>query len=289
MVKKKVRDFDLERKRGLIDMEHPNLSLSCQCELLSLCRSTLYYSGRDKDFALDRGLTKLIDQKYLECPFYGSRRMTTFLQEKGFEVNRKRICRLMNEMGIQAIYPRKKLSQRHPGHRVYPYLLKGLAIVRVNQVWSTDITFIPMSKGFIYLVAIMDWYSRYVVSWEVSLTMEKEFCISALERALEQAKPEIFNSDQGSQFTSPDFTQILISRGISISMDGRGRVYDNIFIERLWRTVKQEEVYLKDYETIREAIRSLDRYFDFYNNQRYHQGLGNRKPVEVYFGEEVLN
>jgi putative transposase len=213
--------------------------------------------------------------------------VTEYLKLEGFEVNRKRIQRLMGQMGIQAIYPRKKLSyNRHPEHRIFPYLLKGVKIEHVNHVWSTDITYIPMCRGFLYLVAIMDWYSRYVLSWELSQTLEKYFCISALEKALSLNQPEIFNSDQGSQFTNPSFTSRLQELGIAISMDGRGRVFDNIFIERLWRTVKQEEVYLKDYQTAIEAEQELTRYFEFYNNERLHQSLGYRSPGAVFYQQE---
>lgn len=292
-------------------MSHKEISISRQCELLNLCRSSLYYSSQDGaggagvagvagqgescgfrgcgESSLNLELMKLIDRKYLEHPFYGSRKMTAWLKEQGYRVNRKRVSRLMNVMDIHAIYPGKKLSCAHPDHRVFPYLLKGLTISRVNHVWSTDITYIPMRKGFIYLTAIMDWYSRYVVSWEVSVTLEKEFCISALARALSTAEPEIFNSDQGAQFTSPAFYQTLLDRGITVSMDGRGRFFDNIFIERLWRSVKQEEVYLKGYADVPDAVSELGRYFDFYNNERHHQALGYKKPVEIYSQKEVSN
>jgi len=289
LVKKKVRDFDIETKRGLVNMQHKNISIARQCELLSLNRSTLYYSPREFESPLNLELMKLIDRKYLHCPFYGSRKMTVWLKEQGYDVNRKRVSRLMNVMGIQVLYPRKKNRSVHPDHRVFPYLLNGVAINRVNHVWSTDITYVPMRKGFIYLAAIMDWYSRYVVSWEISLTLEKEFCIRALQRALRIAEPEIFNSDQGVQFTTPAFYQILQKKGIPVSMDGRGRAFDNIFIERLWRTVKQEEIYLKDYSDVREAVREIGAYFDFYNNERHHQALEYKKPCEVYFRKEVLN
>jgi putative transposase len=227
-----------------------------------------------------------IDQLYLQSPFYGSRRLTANLKREGYVVNRKRVQRLMRQMGIQAIYPRKKLSVKHPDHRIFPYLLRGVKIERVNHVWSSDITYIPMRRGFLYLVAIMDWFSRYVLSWMLSQTLEKHFCVQALEKALSVGEPEIFNSDQGSQFTSPSFTGILQSRGISISMDGRGRVFDNIFIERLWRTVKQEEVYLKDYQSMVEAEEELTRYFEFYNTDRLHQSLGYRSPLEIFRQEE---
>lgn len=268
----------------MIDIAHPHLSINQQCELVSLCRSSYYYREHRNELsiAFDYCLSRRIDQLYLQHPFYGSRRMTAVLKVEGYEVNRKRIQRLMRQIGVQAIYPRKKLSYGNPEHRIYPYLLRGVKIERVNHVWATDITYIPMRRGFLYLVAIMDWYSRYVVSWELSQTLEKYFCINALERAFYQGQPEIFNSDQGSQFTSPSFLQLLLDRGIAISMDGRGRVFDNIFIERLWRTVKQEEVYLKDYQSMIEAEDELARYFEFYNNDRPHQSLGYRSPLEIF-------
>ena len=296
MVKKKIRDLDVTVKRSLVDMRHKDISISHQCDLLSLCRSSLYCSASPREgeggfeSALNLELMRLIDEKYLQCPFYGSRKITAWLKESGYYVNRKRISRLMDIMDIHAIYPRKKRSTNtHPDHRIFHYLLKDLSIHQANHVWSTDITYIPMRKGFIYLVAIMDWYSRYVVSWEVSTTLEKDFCISALERSLGIAQPQIFNSDQGSQFTSPSFYQIILDKGIAVSMDGRGRAFDNIFIERLWRTVKYEEVYLKGYDDVPEAVRELGKYFDFYNNERHHQALGYKKPVEIYFQKEVSN
>jgi putative transposase len=272
----------------MINRDHPNLSIIRQCQLISLCHSSYYYREQRNEIwlSLDYLLSRRIDQLYLQYPFYGSRRMTASLKLEGFEVNRKRICRLMREMGLHAIYPRKKLSNGNPEHRIYPYLLRRVKVERVNQVWATDITYIPMRKGFLFLVAIMDWYSRYVLSWELSPTQEKYFCIRALERAFCHGEPEIFNSDQGSQFTSPSFLQLLLDRGIAISMDGRGRVFDNIFIERLWRSVKHEEVYLKEYQSLIEAEDELSRYFDFYNNIRPHQSLGYRSPQEI-FRQEV--
>jgi putative transposase len=213
--------------------------------------------------------------------------MTASLKADGVEVNRKRIQRLMRHMGIHAIYPRKKLSIVNREHRIFPYLLRNVAIDRVNHVWSSDITYIPMRRGFLYLAAVIDWYSRYVLSWELSLTLEKHFCINALEKSLALGHPEIFNTDQGSQFTSNDFTGILQDKGIQISMDGRGRVFDNIFVERLWRSLKQEEVYLKDYESVRDAEYELSRYFEFYNHERHHQSIGYKRPAEVYFEREA--
>jgi putative transposase len=227
---------------------------------------------------------RLLDEQYTLTPYYGVRRMTAWLRSQGYHVNHKRVARLMHAMGIEAIYPKPHLSQAHPAHQVYPYLLRGVAITRVNQVWSTDITYIRLQGGFIYLVAVMDWFSRYVLSWAVSITMDVGFCLEALEQALEGAQPEIFNSDQGAQFTSLDFTGRLAAAGIQISMDGRGRALDNVFVERLWRTVKYEEVYLKDYETPREAMQGLATFFVRYNEWRQHQALGYQTPASVYFG-----
>ncbi len=230
----------------------------------------------------DLAIMKLIDQQYLATPFYGSRRMTVWLNRQGYQVSRKRVQRLMRTMGLQAIYRRPRTSQPGPGHKVYPYLLGGLEIARPNQVWAADITYIPMARGFLYLVAIMDWYSRYVVAWRLSNTLDADFCVEALEEALTKGKPEIFNTDQGSQFTSEAFTGLLERHGVRISMDGKGRYTDNIFVERLWRTVKYEEVYLKAYSNGREAKAGLDAYFRFYNAQRPHQALGYRTPAEVF-------
>jgi putative transposase len=225
---------------------------------------------------------RLIDEEYTRHPFYGVLRLTAWLKRNGHEVNEKRVRRLMRLMGIEAIYQKHDLSKAAQDHKIYPYLLKGVEIEKPDQVWSTDITYIRMERGFVYLVAIIDWYSRYVLSYNVSNTLDKEFCIEALNSALEISKPEIFNSDQGSQFTCNDFTGCLKERNISISMDGRGRCYDNIFIERLWRTVKYEEVYLNGYETGTEAVRGLRRYFNFYNTERLHQALEYKTPAEVY-------
>lgn len=259
------------------------LPISDQCQLLGLARSTYYYVPKPvSDEELE--LMKLIDQCYLELPFYGTRRIKDWLWDKhGLVVNRKRIQRLRRLMAIETLYPKRNLSLANQKHKVYPYLLKGLDINRPNQVWATDITFIPMAKGFVYLVAIMDWYSRRVLSWRVSTTMDTSFCIEALEEAIERyGCPEIFNTDQGSQFTSEDFTQVLKDNDIRISMDGKGRWVDNVFVERLWRSVKYEEVYLKAYDTVAEAKQSLGKYFDFYNTERRHQSLGKQTPDSVY-------
>ena len=225
---------------------------------------------------------QLIDRQYTRAPFYGSRKMTAWLQAQGYGVNRKRVARLMRSMGIEAIYAKPKLSQPGEGHKIYPYLLKGLKVERCNQVWCTDITYIPMAQGFVYLVAVMDWFSRFVLSWALSLTMEVEFCLEALGSALRQSRPKIFNSDQGSQFTSERFLEELERRQIAISMDGRGRCMDNIFIERLWRSLKYEEVYLKDYQLVPEARNGIEKYFQFYNYERLHQSLNYRTPAAIY-------
>ena len=266
-----------------IEPENRKIPIYRQCELLSLNRSSLYYKPfRDTEY--NQRLMKLIDRQYIEMPYYGIDKMTEWLGLQGHHVNHKRVRRLMRQMGLEAVYPRQKhnLSLPDKQHKIYPYLLKDMEITSPDQVWSADITYVRMYRGWLYLVAVMDWFSRYVLSWEVSVTLESEFCVSALKRALSLGKPEIFNTDQGSQFTSDDFTDILKAAGIRISMDGKGRVFDNIFIERLWRTVKVEEVYLRDYETVTEAIYYLGRYFKLYNNKRLHQALGYRTPAAVY-------
>jgi putative transposase len=251
--------------------------------LLGVNRASLYYQpiGESEE---NLRLMRLLDEQYTRTPFYGRRRMTAWLQSEGYEVNPKRVARLMERMGIEALYPKRKLSQPGEGHKIYPYLLEGVAVKRVNQVWSTDITYIRMAQGFVYLVAVMDWFSRFVLSWALSVTMELPFCIEALERAFGWGECEIFNSDQGSQFTSERFTGELAGRGIAISMDGRGRCLDNIFIERLWRSLKYEEVYLRDYRQVPEARAGIARYFQFYNYERLHQSLGYRTPAAVYQG-----
>ena len=260
---------------------HPEISLRRQCELLGVNRSGLYYEPVGES-AENLMLMRLIDEEYTRHPFFGSRRLVVWLGERGQVVNRKRVARLMDVMGIEAVYPKPKLSQPGEGHRIYPYLLRGTTVERVNQVWSTDITYIRMAQGFLYLVAVMDWFSRFVLSWSLSLTMEMDFCLEALDRALRRGRPEIFNSDQGSQFTSEKFTGKLKARKIAVSMDGRGRCFDNIFVERLWRSLKYEEVYLKDYASVAEARAGIADYFQFYNFERPHQGLDYRTPAAVY-------
>jgi putative transposase len=269
-------------KRAWVESGHPSISVSRQCELIGLSRSSLYYEpcGESDD---SLRLMRLIDEEYTLHPFYGRRRMTAWLRHQGEKVNHKHVGRLMREMGLAAIYPKRNLSKPAPGHRIYPYLLRGVKITRVNQVWSTDITYIRMKRGFIYLVAIIDWYSRFVISWEVSTSLDTDFCLSALDWALATGqRPEIFNTDQGSQFTSTDFTDRLKDHSILISMDGRGRALDNVFVERLWRSLKYEEVYINEYASVEAAIERLRAYFLFYNSERLHQALGYRTPQAVY-------
>jgi len=267
----------------LVEPTHTQLSIRRQCELIGLNRSTFYYEAATET-PQNLHLMRLIDQQYLKTPFYGSRRMRVYLREEGFEVNRKRVQRLMRLMGIEAIYPKPKTSQASTDHTVYPYLLRDLEIVRPNQVWSTDITYVPVERGFMYLVAILDWFSRFVLSWRLSNTLDGGFCLEALEAALLLGCPEIFNTDQGTQFTAHQFTSAVEAAGIRVSMDGRGRALDNVFVERLWRSVKYEDIYLHDYEDGRALQQGLTSYFDFYNHGRPHQALGYRRPVEVHYG-----
>ena len=269
------------QRRAMIDRGRRKLSLTRQCALLSISRSSLYYQPTEAS-AQDLELMALMDRQYLKTPYYGSRRMTVCLRTQGHPVNRKRVRRLMGLMGLEAIYRRPNTSKPAPGHKVYPYMLRGLEISRVNQVWATDITYIPMPRGFLYLVAIMDWHSRYVLAWRLSNTLEVDFCLEALEEALSQGKPEIFNTDQGSQFTSEAFTGRLLAQGIQVSMDGRGRCMDNVFVERLWRSIKYEEVYLKAYQNGSEARRGIGAYLALYNRERPHQALGYQTPGQVF-------
>ena len=259
------------------------LSIIRQCDLLDLPRSTFYHGPKPVSEA-DLELMRLIDRCHMELPFYGSRRIVDWLGDEGHLVNRKRVQRLMRTMGIVAIYPKKNLSQPNQVHRVYPYLLRNLNIDRPSQVWATDITYLPMARGFVYLVAVIDWYSRRVLSWRLSNTLDSQFCVDALEDAIaEGGAPEIFNTDQGSQFTSEEFTGVLKREEIQISMDGKGRWLDNVFVERLWRSVKYEEVYLKAYDNVGHARQSLDTYFRFYNEKRRHQSLDRQTPDSVYY------
>lgn len=268
----------------MINKDH-QLPVAAQCRVLNIARSTVYYQPAPPVSAEDLDLMRQIDEIYLQWPFYGTRRMRDELIRRGYRVNRKRVQRLMRLMGLQALHPRRRTSQPAPGHRIYPYLLRGLSIDRPNQVWATDITYIPMAQGFMYLVAILDWHSRRVLSWRLSNTLETDFCVEALEEALRRhGAPEIFNTDQGAQFTATAFTDVLKRHQIQISMDGKGRWMDNVFVERLWRSVKYEDIYLNAYETPAALRTGLDRYFRFYNTRRGHAALDRQTPDEVYFG-----
>lgn len=263
-----------------------SLPVKRQCELLDLNRSTLYYEPKEvRDSELE--LMRKIDEIHIKYPFYGSRRIRDSLEDQGLRVNRKRIQRLMRLMGICALYPKKKTSLPGKGHKVYPYLLRGLTIKGPNHVWAADITYVPMARGFLYLVAIMDWYSRKALSWRLSNTLDSDFCVEALKEALSlYGTPEIFNTDQGVQFTSQAFIKVLESSNINISMDGKGRWIDNVFIERLWRSLKYEEIYLKAYENVKEARRGIAAWFQFYNTQRRHQSLNRQTPDRVFLMQD---
>ena len=268
-----------------MEPSHEQITIQRQCELLGLTRSAWYYQPKPEDLE-DLRLMNLMDEQYLRTPFFGVLRMKEWLErEHKLIVNPKRVRQLLRKMGLMAVYPKPNLSKPAPGHKIYPYLLRGLDINRPNQVWSTDITYIPLAGGFVYLVAIMDWYSRYVLAWSVSTTLDGAFCLEARDEALQlYGKPDIFNSDQGCQFTSVEFTGRLKAEGIQISMDGRGRALDNIFVERLWRSVKYEDIYLHDYATVAAVVAGLKVYFEFYNTKRQHQSLDYRTPEEVYEG-----
>jgi putative transposase len=271
----------------MVDPKHPRLSIVRQCSLTSISRSSFYYEGKGES-PLNLMLMRLIDEQFLETPWYGSRQMARHLRRRGYDVGRKRVRRLMRLMGLSAIYQAPRTSDPHPAHKVYPYLLRGLAVERPGQVWCTDITYIPMARGFLYLVAIMDWASRKVLASRLSNILDVEFCVEALEEALARyPKPEIFNSDQGSQFTSSAFTAVLKDAGIRISMDGRGRWMDNVMIERLWRSLKYECVYLQAFETGAEARVGIGRWIDYYNTSRPHSTFDGRTPAEVYSGREA--
>lgn len=277
----------MEDRLGMIN-KSSKLSIAIQCSLLEINRSTYYYKPVPET-AFNLELMKVIDKFYMQRPYLGYRAMTKRLKRLGYDVNEKRIRRLMQLMGISSVCRKKKTTIPNQSHKKYPYRLKSLKITRPNQVWCTDITYIPMKKGFIYLVAIMDWYSRKILSWRVSNTLDTRFCIEALEEALTRYdKPEIFNSDQGCQFTSIEFTDILLKNEIEISMDGKGRATDNIFIERFWKSLKYEEVYLKAYETVKEAVFSIGEYIYDYNNDRPHTSLGDKTPDEIYSGKELV-
>jgi putative transposase len=278
----------MSEKRKMIEMSHHSLSISRQCELLDLPRASYYREDSQRhENEENLNLMHLIDKIYMDYPFFGSRKMRDYLNRKGHKVNRKRIRRLMLKMGLVSVAPKPNTSAPGKGHKIYPYLLRELDINRPNQVWCTDITYVRLNGGFVYLVAVMDWFSRKVLSWEVSNTMDDSFCISALERAIRlYGRPDIFNTDQGSQFTGNAFTSVLKENNIQISMDGKGRAIDNIFIERLWRSVKYEDIYIKDYSNVNDLNSGLNKYFYFYNNERPHQSFNGSTPCEMY---EKLN
>jgi putative transposase len=265
----------------LIEPDHDYLSITEQCSLIELPRSS-YYSHPTGITEAELEIMRQIDKIYTRCPFYGVRKITDEFRKTGLIYNHKRISRLMHQMGIQALIPRRNISKPNKDHLIFPYLLRNVKITETNQVWSTDITYIPMYKGFAYLVAIIDWFSRYVLSWELSNTLDVHFCLNALDKALRTGKPNIFNTDQGSQFTSKVYVQRILSDDIRLSMDSKGRAFDNIFIERLWRSLKYEDIYLKDYQSMQELNEGLKNYFYFYNNERSHQSLNYKTPIEIY-------
>lgn len=274
----------MKQRKQMIEIEPSKISIVNQCRLLNLPRSSFYYRQKPIN-PEDLKLMKLIDAQYLKTPCWGSRSMRNHLRRLGYKINRKRIQRLMRIMGLEAIYPKPKTSRPHPEHKVYPYLLRNLKIERPNQVWTSDITYIPMSRGFMYLVAVMDWHSRKVLAWRLSNTLDSSFCVEALQEAIQRyGKPEIFNTDQGTQFTSKAFTNVLKDRDVQISMDGRGRALDNIFIERLWWTLKYHYIYLNSFDNGTELQKGLLQWFPFYNQERFHQALDNQTPDEVYYG-----
>mgnify|MGYP002784079004 FL=1 len=289
MGKKKagLATFTVERQRCLIEPEHPHISIVRQCELLEISRSSYYYEPCSES-PENLALMRQIDEQYLETPFYGSRRMTAYLQAAGHPVNHKRIQRLMRLMGLEALYQKPRTTIPNKEHIVYPYLLRNVPIERANHVWSTDITYVPMHRGFLYLTAVIDWYSRFVLSWRLSNSMDGSFCREALLEALERyGTPEIFNTDQGAQFTSPQFTSILLSHNVRISMDGCGRALDNVFCERLWRSVKYECLYLRVLESVPEVREALIWYFDLHNNRKPHQALKYKTPKTVFENERT--
>jgi putative transposase len=269
-------------RKSMITRDHPGLSLSRQCELLSMSRSSFYYVAKGES-SENLALMRRIDELFLKCPFYGSRQIVRQLRREGIFIGRHRVRRMMKLMGLEAIYQAPRTSDPHPKHRIYPYLLRGLEVTKSNHVWCADITYIPVQRGFLYLVAIMDWATRHVLAWELSNTMDAGFCVDALKAALfKYGKPEIFNTDQGSQFTSTDFTGVLQNAEVTISMDGRGRCMDNIFIERLWRSLKYEAVYLHELTDGFKAKRVIDEWLNFYNTDRPHSSFGGRTPAEAY-------
>lgn len=282
MVKKKSKSIDLSVRRSMIEPGNKHISMNQQCSLLDISRSGYYYKPIGES-SLNLEIMGLLDRQYTKTPFYGVERMHHYINSLDYQINIKRIRRLLRLMGLEAIYPKKRTTVPNKEHRIYPYLLNGFDLTKPNQVWSTDITYIQMENGFLYLVAIIDWYSRYVISWRISNSMENTFCIEALQEALGKGKPLIFNTDQGSQFTSNDFTSELAGNGVKISMDGKGRCLDNVFVERLWRTVKYEYVYLHSIKNGHELWNGLNEYFTFYNEERGHKSLGRKTPVHIHF------
>lgn len=279
---KKNQVLSVDDARRCIDPLSHEISIARQCELLGLNRSSFYYQPSSQVGDINLRLMHKLDELYTEHPYYGVRRMTACLRRDQEEVNIKRVRRLLRLMGLEAIYPKKNLSKANKEHVIYPYLLRDIAIVRNDQVWSTDITYIRLRNGFVYLMAVIDWFSRYVLDWQLNISLEADFCIETLDRVLQNGKPEIFNTDQGSQFTTPRFVKPLLNNGILVSMDGRGRALDNVFVERLWRSVKQEKVYLEDFKTVKEAKTGIADYFEYYNHRRPHQSLDYKTPAEVY-------
>ena len=287
MAQKKSIGQPVEQKRPLIEPGHTQISVRRQCDLVGLNRASYYYQAA-RESPLNLELMRKIDEQYLETPYYGWPRMTAHLQRQGYSINHKRVQRLMQKMGLQALYPRSRPKYERHNHKIYPYLLKEVQIVQPNQVWSTDITYLPLQHGFMYLVAVIDWFSRYILAWELSNTLDGYFCQVALHQALTQGQPLIFNTDQGIQFTATDFTDILTQADIQISMDGRGRALDNIFIERFWRSLKYEDIYLRDYASVPDLLAGLQRYFTHYNLERPHQSLAYRTPAEVHFAQDFI-
>jgi putative transposase len=277
--------MSVSEKRSRIDPAHKQLSISRQCELIDLPRSGYYRPGMQGEGTENLELMRLIDEEYMRHPFYGARKIRKWLNSQGYGVNRKRVQRLMQLMGIASIAPKPNTSKGNKAHKAYPYLLRGLDINRPDQVWCSDVTFIRMRGGFVYLTAVMDWHSRFVLSWEVSVTMDDDFCVSALQSAIRKhGTPDISNTDQGVQFTGKAYTGVLKDNGIRISMDGKGRWMDNVFIERLWRSVKYEEIYIREYDSVTDLVQRLKQYFNFYNFERPHQSLDGKTPAELYFG-----
>ena len=286
-LKKNLHCLDLAIRRNMVDRDCSNLTVARQCDLLLINKSTYYYQPKSLT-ARELEIMSVIDEIYTEHPYFGARRMSKHLVPFGIIIGRKAVSRYYGIMAIEAIYPKMNLSKRNQAHKIYPYLLKGVKIIKVNQVWSTDITYIRMAQGFVYLVAIIDWFSRYILSWKVSISLESDFCIEALEDAIEKhGQPEIFNTDQGSQFTSKNFINELTKREIKISMDGKGRALDNVFIERFWRSLKQEKIYLIILNSVKEAKNAITSYITFYNQKRMHQSLEYLTPEQVYLTKTI--